>query len=315
MDEAHFPAAIDFAFERSYRAYWGRLGDMRELYYPATSRTGHMKFPWIGDIPGMRRWVGDKVYSELSRYSYQLETEEYYSGFSVRRRDIRRGNIQYVRPRMRDMMQDASNFRDILIVDAMKDGITGLAYDGQAFFANRTAAGAARHGFPLTGNDNLIAGTGVSPAQIRADIDTCRRTMSKFQTDTGRLLRMTPNIIICPLELEWVFLELLESPTKYQGEGANSQDNPNVVNVARRYVDRLVALPDLTDTNDWYYLLGRQSIRPFIYLTETLENGRDIRPSVDNSHVESNGQYGVSVEHSGVAGYGLPLGALKVVNA
>ena len=289
---------------------------MRGLYYPATSRTGHMRFPWIGDIPGMRRWLGDKVYTELSRYSYQLETEEYYSGFSVRRRDIRRGNIQYVRPRMRDMIEDASRFRDTLIIETLRNGATRHAYDGQAFFANRSATGRALHRFALTGNDNLIAGTGTSPAQLRADIDTCRRTMAQFQTDTGRLLRVVPNIIICPLELEWAFLELLESPTR------PDQANPNVANVARRYVDRLIAVPDLGltmngvagDANDWYYFHAAGAIRPFIYLTETLDNGRDIRPSVDNSHVESNGQYGVSVEHSGAAGYGLPLGALKVVN-
>ncbi len=290
----------EFEREMQARMTLSRQIGLEGLFMTAEAKTGVGNYAWVGDIPGVKEWIGSKVYGDLSKYSYVITNKRFYDGFNVHKDAIRRDELDQVRPRMQMLVSSLEAYKQELIIDFLLNGETYLAFDGVAFFAN---AGGNRI------NDNLLGGTGVTIAQIKADLATARRTSMRFTSDAGRYLRLIPDTVICPVELEEIFLQIKESAADPGGA------NAGVANVQKRYIQNVIALPDLTDATDWYYVTTKHPLKPFIFQGEKLENGQDVLPVVDETKLKSDGVYGFSAEMYGNAGYGFPELALKIVNA
>lgn len=289
-------------FEREMQAQMERSRQVGVggLFMETTAPKGVGNYSWLGDIPGVREWLGSKVYGDLSKYNYSITNKRWYNGFNVHKDAIRRDELDQVRPRMQMLVTSLEVWKQEMIIDFLLNGETYLAFDGVAFFAN---AGGARI------NDNLLAGGGVTLAQIKADLAIARRTAARFVSDQGRYLRLVPDTVICPFELEEVFLQIKESAAD------PGSSNAGAANVQKRYIENVIALPDLTDATDWYYATTRMPLKPFIFQGEKLENGQDVLPQVDEAKLKSDGVYGFSAEKYGNAGYGFPELCLKIVNA
>lgn len=266
------------------------------LYMATEMKNGKVDLAWLGDIPAVRQWKGSKVYGDLSEFSYELEALPFYDSFSIHKKSIRRNDLQGIQPRINQLAINIGFYEAELVLAAIVAGTTGLAYDGNAFFANRTV------------NDNLLAGSGISIDNLVADIATGRRTMMRFQTDQGRFTRYVPNTVLCPTQLEPLFMQIKNS-VDYPG-GTNRSANPY-----GQWLDNIIALPDLDDANDWYLAATNYKIKPLVFGFEKLENGQKVLPVLDDSKLASDGIYGYSAEMSGRAGYGFYEMMLKFVNA
>ena len=286
--------AFEIAKQQEMKNY--ALTGIDLLYLSIEMKNGNLDLAWLGDVPAVKKWVGSKIYGDLSEYEYSLQAEDFYDGFSIHKKALRRGELGSIKPRIEQLARNLNSYEAELIVEALVNGTVGLAYDGSAFFANRSV------------NDNLAAGTGVSIDALTADLATNRRAMQRFVTDAGRYTRQVPDTIICPTELEPLFLQI-----------KNSTDDPSGTNrTANPYggwIKNVIALPDLDDANDWYLTATQYSVKPFVFGFEKLENGQKVLPTLDDSRLASDGVYGYSAELSGKPGYGLPTLAIKVVNA
>jgi phage major head subunit gpT-like protein len=290
---------LEKAFEIEMKAMLekSRLTGIESLFMGTYAKTGKGDYAWLGDIPGVREWIGSKVYGDLSKYTYSITNKRWYNGFAVHKDAFRRDELDSVRPRVQMLVAGIESWKAEMIIQFLLNGETELAFDGLPFFANGRA------------NDNLLAGTGIALAQIKTDLVTARKTSMRFVTDQGKYLRIIPDTIICPVELEETFLEIKESAADPGGAHAG------VANIQKRYIANVIALPDLTDATDWYYATTGMPLKPFIFQGEKLENGADVLPVTDDGKVASDGVYGFSAEMYGNAGYGFPELCLKVVNA
>lgn len=273
-----------------------QLSGIDLLYMIQEMKNGKLDLAWLGDVPAVRQWKGSKLYGDLKEFAYELEAVEYYDGFSIHKRSIRRDDLKGIRPRVDQLARNISFYEAELVLAALVAGTTGLAYDGNAFFANRTV------------NDNLAAGSGVTVANLIADLATNRRAMMRFQTDKGRYTRYVPDTVLCPTALEPAFLQIKNStddPT-----GSNRTANPY-----GSWLRQVIALPDLDDENDWYLGATQYSIKPLVFGFENLENGQKVLPVLDDTKLASDGIYGYSAEMSGKAGYGFYEMMIKVVNS
>lgn len=266
------------------------------IYYAAEMVNGKLDLAWLGDVPTVRQWQGSKLYGDLKEFSYELEAVDFYDGFAIHKKALRRDDLQGIRPRIEQLARNISFYEAELVLEALVNGTTGLAYDGNAFFANRTT------------NDNLLAGSGTTVANLTTDLATGRRTMMRFQTDKGRYTRYIPDTVVCPTQLEPSFLQI-----------KNSTDDPSSSNRAANpygsWLRQVIALPDLDDANDWYMMATPYTVKPLVFGFENLENGQKVLPVLDDTKLASDGIYGYSAEMSGKAGYGFYEMAIKIVNS
>ncbi len=287
------------AFEIEMKAMLGksRLTGVESLFMTAYAKTGVGSYAWLGDIPGVKQWLGSKLYGDLNKYTYSITNKRWYNGFNVHKDAFRRDELDSIRPRMQMLVAGLEDWKAEMIIEFLLAGTSTLAFDGKAFFSSSRT------------NDNLLEGTGTTLAQIKVDLATARKTAQRFVSDQGKYLRVVPDTIICPVELEETFLQIKESAADPGGA------NAGVANVQKRYIPNVIALPDLDDATDWYYATTQMPLKPFIFQGEKLENGGDVLPVTDEGKLASDGVYGFSAEMYGNAGYGFPELCLKIVNS
>ena len=281
---------INAAFDKQYMAMQERpyLKAIESIFMRSGSTSESETYAWLGDVPGVTEWIGSKNLKGLNDYEYSIKNKNWYSGFSIDENEIEDEKISAIMPRVGMLAQGLSKFPAELIIDLITAGTTGLAYDGAAFFSNRTAP-----------NDNLLAGTGVTSALLKTDITAARTAMMKFTSDQGKVMGLMMDTILCPPELEALFLELT---TSVSGE--------STVRPEASWIKNVIVCPELSDTNDWYGLASDAPLKPFIYQTR-----KGIKQVLDDTQRDDTRKLKYSAEARSNAGYGFFQMAVKTVNA
>ena len=259
---------------------------LRALVMEVKSTGSSEKYGWFGDVPDVKEWIGDKTAGEISDYELEIQNKDFYTEIAIDRNELEDDRSGIIKPRIESMVQAVGDHKLDLVATLIANGTTGLAYDGNAFFANRTT------------NDNLLAGTGITVAQLQTDIREARTAMMKFQSDTGWIMGLEMDTILCPPDLEGLILE-----------ACNSAPGAQTYNPLSKWIKAIIALPSLTDTNDWYGFCTTRAVAPFVY-----QSRKDPTPVLDSTQVARNRKLMYSVELRGNAGYGLYQLAVKTVN-
>lgn len=278
------------AFDKQYIAMQKRphLMALEAIFMRTPSTSSSEEYAWLGDVPGVTEWIGTKNLEGLKDYDYSIKNKNWYNGFTIDENEIEDEKIASITPRVGMLARGLAKFPSELIIDLIEAGTTGLAYDGAAFFSNRTAP-----------NDNLLAGTGTTSAQIKTDITSARTAMMKFTSDQGKVMGLMMDTILCPPELEATFLELT---TSVQGEATTKPEAAWIKNV--------IVCPELSDTNDWYGIASDMPLKPFIFQTR-----KGIKQVVDGKQRDDTRKIKYSAEMRGNAGYGFYQMAVKTVNS
>lgn len=265
---------------------------LEPLYTRIPSTNASEKYGWFGDVPTVRQWLGDKEAASLEDYDFEIRNIPFYSAIEIHKHELDDDNTGILEPRTRTLVEAVKNHVPDLVAELIKNGDTGLAYDGSAYFANRTV------------NDNLLAGTGTTLAQIQADLFSARAAMMRFKSDQGRILGLVMDTVVVPAALEGTMLQAVHSNLA----GASGEE---VHNPLSQWIKNVIAIPTLDDddANDWYGFCTGVVLKPFVYQDREKPN-----PLIDDTQVKRNGKYIFSVEMRGNAGYGMPQLGVKVVN-
>lgn len=279
----------------------GVTEDIYSIATETTTTSGSNIYAWLGDVPGVREWLGSKTYGQLSEYNYVIRSREWYDGFALHKRDIRRNGLVNVPMHMTQLLNNHNQHKTQMVIDALIDGDVNVAYDGIAFFSNATGTRV---------NDNLLVGTGTTVAQLKADIVSARIAMASFVNERGKLLRIYPDTIVCPLALETSFREIANSTAD------TGSANSGYANVVGGYIKKIIADPalDADDANDWYYIASGASIKPIILQKEMGNTGSEFESVIDETDYAKDGRLYYSIESQHNTGYGLPEVAVKIVN-
>jgi phage major head subunit gpT-like protein len=284
-------------YQEQFNAMLSRphLQDIASIFTEIPSNKASERYAWLGDMPVVREWIGDKALAGLLDYEYAIKNKDWYTGFAVDRNEIEDEQISAIMPRVDMAAMAMANHKADLLIDLLVNGTSNKAFDGQAFFANRTK------------NNNLIAGAGVSFDNIKADITKARARMMRFSAETAegrdKPMGLIGDTIVIPPELENTVLEVVRS----SGVVVNGQGT--VYNPVSNFISKVIVLPELTDVNDWYILCTSFPLKPLIY-----QPRKAAVPVIDTTEEKRNRKIAFSVESRGNAGYGFYQMAIKVTN-
>ncbi|MGD1880848.1 MAG: Mu-like prophage major head subunit gpT family protein [Paracoccaceae bacterium] len=99
-----------------------------------SSSTSQNVYGWLGKVPGMREWIGQRQLNAIMEHDYTLKNKPYESTVVVDRDDIEDDNLGVYSPLMREMAEGSETHVDELVFAALKVGNQEECYDGQAFF-------------------------------------------------------------------------------------------------------------------------------------------------------------------------------------
>ncbi|MBS9777626.1 MAG: Mu-like prophage major head subunit gpT family protein [Gammaproteobacteria bacterium] len=100
-----------------------------------TSNTASNSYAWLGEMPELREWIGERSVKDIATHSYVITNKLFESTISVQRTDIEDDNLGVYKPLAQSMGQRAAQHPDKLVFDLLNHGHENTCYDGKMFFA------------------------------------------------------------------------------------------------------------------------------------------------------------------------------------
>ena len=226
--------------------------------YDASSVRSSEKYGWIGNMPGMREWVGDRQFSELRSANFVIDNKHFESSLAIKKTDIADDNLGQYGPIMEQLGIEAAHHPDELWFDALELGESTACFDGQFFFDTDHSWG--KSGSQSNDLTSTVADTSaVTVAELKTAIRAAVKQMLGFKNDQGKLYhrptvsRLNDLTLLVPLALRDVAYDALESQLL--------SNSTNVI------VDRptIVASPYLTSDVKFYLFKTGDPVKPFVF--------------------------------------------------
>lgn len=206
------------------------------------SETGEESYKWLGRIPRMREWIGDREIQNLTGSDYTIKNKDFELTIGVDRNDIEDDKIGVYTPVIQDMAQSTATFPDDLVFGLLKEGFTNKCYDGQPFFSDSHKVG-----------KKTVGNKGTLKLSV-ASYGAARSAMMSLVDENGKSLKLIPDVlVVAPAEEENARKILLAD----QIDGTT--------NIYKGTAELLVA-PDLAGSDTaWYLLCTNKPLKPLIY--------------------------------------------------
>ncbi len=99
------------------------------------SSTGKEEYGWLGKMPRVREWVGDRVVQNLGQARYEIRNRDFELTVAVDRNDIQDDNLGMYGRLFEEMGQATGASKCELTYSLLSAGFTAPGYDGQNFFS------------------------------------------------------------------------------------------------------------------------------------------------------------------------------------
>lgn len=169
------------------RAFEGVTPLYTQIATTTPSTTDSETYAWLGDIPGMREWIGDREIQNLSASDYTIKNKDFELTVGVDRNAIEDDKIGLYNPSVEMLGESAAAHPDELIFSLLAGGFSEKCYDGQPFFSD-----AHKIGKKTVTNKSTAKLTKDSYAAARA-------SMMGLTNSKGRALNLVPNLLVVPL--------------------------------------------------------------------------------------------------------------------
>lgn len=98
------------------------------------STTKENRYGWLGKMPNMSKWIGERTVHGMAEHDYSIKNESYELTIGVDRDDISDDNLGVYQPMFVEMGESVAALPDQLVWRALSEGFTNECYDGQPFF-------------------------------------------------------------------------------------------------------------------------------------------------------------------------------------
>ena len=122
-------------FKSAYKnGFEGAQSSWASVAMQVPSTTSKEIYGWLGQLPGMREWIGPRHIKSLATKGFEIENLDFEMTISVPRNDIEDDQYGIYTPLVQDMGRAAAAHPDELVFKTLAKGWTELCHDGQYFF-------------------------------------------------------------------------------------------------------------------------------------------------------------------------------------
>lgn len=253
------------------------------------SATKEQGYGWIGRLPSMREWIGERVVQNMSLSDYSIKNISYERTIGVDRDDIDDDTYGTYAPAFTDLGECAKRHPNSLIFKAVKDGFKSKCFDGKPFFSTDHPNGEKNGEKKVYSNRGTEKLTAASYQKARAQI-------MNLKDENGESLGLVPDLLMVTPANESEALHILKAD---QIEGTT--------NVYKDTAELMVE-PELAGEGfdeAWYLLCTKRPLKPFIYQERKKAEFTTLTNTTD-SNVFMEKQYLYGVDSRGNVGYGFP---------
>jgi len=275
------------ALTTNFKTVFNKAFDETKPQYPLVamevpSVASDENYAWLGELPSMREWVGERVIQNLTAHSYTIKNKDYESTIAVKKNDIQDDRIGIYKPLIQDLAQSAKLHPDELVFGLLAQGFTKKCYDGKPFFAED-------HPF-IEGKTQSNKGT---KKLSHTSYGEARAKMMAIKGSNNKSLKIIPDLLVVAPQNEAIAREILFT----------DQIN-GTTNIYKDTAELLVS-PELADYPDqWYLLCTKRAIKPLVFQNRQAPNFVAMtNESDDNVFFRKEYIYGVDSRCN--AGYGL----------
>lgn len=123
--------SFNFAFNQGFK---GVTPTWSKIAMQVKSTTAASNFGWLGQMPRIREWVGDRVIGSLDSFGYQIRNKTWESTISLKREQIEDDTYGLFSPVVSRLGKSIALFPDELCFGLLAKGFVQACYDGQNFF-------------------------------------------------------------------------------------------------------------------------------------------------------------------------------------
>lgn len=249
------------------------------------SEASDENYAWLGAMPSMREWIGDRVIRNLKVHTYTIKNRLFEKTVSVSRNDIEDDRIGVYKPMIQDLAESSRKHPDKLVFGLLPQAFKEQGYDGVPFISNA-------HPYLYSEKKGMQSNKGtdkLTPTSYGA----ARASMMSLVDDEGEPLYIVPDLLVVSPQNEAAARRIVYA------EEINHETN-----IYKGTAEVLVA-PELVRNPDmWFLLCTAKVIKPFIFQNRRkpiLVAKTDIND--DNVFFKNEYLYGADMRCN--AGYGL----------
>ena len=216
----------------------------KEIAMETPSTTDAETYAWLGDLPGMREWIGDREVQNLSGSDYTIKNKSWELTFGIPREAVEDDKIGLYNPGVESLGREAATHPDELVFKLLKDGFPALCYDGKPFFSDAHPVG-----------DGTVSNLGHAELSVDAYI-AARAAIMSLTNSKGRPLNLIPDKLVVPPALESKARDILIA------DYINGTKN-TMQGTAKPLVAPWLAGADKA----WYLLCTNRPVKPVIHQT------------------------------------------------
>ena len=124
------------AFNAAFKAGLGQAASQYgQIATTVPSTTSAEEYGWLGQLPGLREWLGDRVVHAIGNHGYTIKIKPFELTVGVPRTAIEDDQYGVYTPLMQEMGRAVEAHPDQLVFGLLKEGRTALCYDRQPFFS------------------------------------------------------------------------------------------------------------------------------------------------------------------------------------
>jgi phage major head subunit gpT-like protein len=118
-------------FQKGFAGYTAMYTSLATV---VNSTASEETYGWLGDIPKLREWIGDRHIKSLSSKGYTIKNRKFEGTIGVARDDIEDDKLGLYAPRFEMLGQSASTHPDEVLFELINAAFSTECYDGQNFF-------------------------------------------------------------------------------------------------------------------------------------------------------------------------------------
>lgn len=212
------------------------------------------QYAWLGAVPGMREFVGERVLQGIKGYGVTISDKTFESTIAVDRKAIEDDQLDLIRLRIRDLAGRVAHHRHQMLIETLAGAFTGNGLDGVPFFSGTHPV---KGGTFSNTSGNALGANALAEAMA---------SMMTVPDEAGIPLGIVPDTLVVGPNQMWNALELAESAVVvYKG---NATDTAASTPYANAFQGRLkvVVSPFLTgaSADNWFLLDTKRAIRALI---------------------------------------------------